>query len=786
MSTRQLLVAVGAALALLVVPSAVADAPSLTVPSSFTQSVDGPGPYTVTYGVSANDADNGTADVSCDHPSGSDFSYGDTLVTCSATDTTDNTVSSDSFTVSVVDTTAPSLTGVPSSFSVEVVGNSSAAVSYATPSASDAGSPVTPSCAPASGSTFAYGATTVTCSVADSRGNTSSQDFTVTLADTVAPTVTPPANISVNAQSTPATVTYANATATEGAAATCLPASGSTFAAGQTTVTCQATDAVGNTGSATFTVTVTDNTPPVITVPAPITVNINNATTATVAYSATAVDGSTSITPSCSPASGSAFPLGATTVTCHATDAAGNTATKTFTVTVADNTPPTVSISGGPAAQSATRSASFDFTASEGTTACQLDGGGFSACSSPVSFSGLADGSHTFTVKATDPAANSATDSRTWTIDATPPVVSVPTTLYVEADGPGGSFVHFNVSASDSGAALLPSAISCDPSNGSLFPIGDTLVTCIAHDSLGNRGSARFGIIVQDTTPPAINAPSVSFTATTATGIAKTDPHVSAYLAGVSASDLVSAPKLTNDMPDVLPIGLTNVTFTAVDAAGNTTARRVTVTVLPVGQKAPPPDFTPPADVAGATAKPGDRSVTITWKRVPADVAYVTVTQAVSGENATGKEIYKGTGATVIAKGLVNGTPYRFLVVAYDAAGNRSKGIALRATPRAEALTSPKPAERVSAPPMLRWAPARGATYFNVQLWRGSTKVLSAWPAANRYQLTATWTFAGKKVRLTSGVYTWYVWPGLGTRAEVRYGGLLGSRTFTYATKKKR
>lgn len=708
MTGRQILVAAGVGLALLVVPSAVADAPTLSVPSSFTESVDGPGPYPVSYTVSAVD-DNGPADISCDHPSGSDFSYGDTLVTCTATDTVDGTFSSGSFTVSVVDTTAPSLSGVPSSFAVEVVGLSSAAVTYATPTATDAGAPATPSCAPASGSTFSYGQTTVTCSISDAHGNTASQSFVVTLQDTIPPTVTPPTAVTVDVPSTPAAVTYPNATATEGA------------------------------------------------------------------------------TPVCSPASGSSFPLGQTTVTCGATDAAGNAATPvTFTVTVADTTPPAVAITGGPTGLVGTRSASFDFTTSEGSTSCQLDGAAFSSCSSPATYSNVGDGAHTFTVKGTDAAGNVATASRSWSIDATPPVLSVPGTLYIEADGPAGSLVRFGVSASDAGAALLQSAISCNPPSGSLFPIHSTLVRCQASDSLGNTGSAFFDVIVRDTTAPAINAPSVTFTATSADGIRKTDPAVVAYLAGVSANDLVSTPTLTNDMPAVLPVGTTPVVFTATDAAGNIATKSVTITVLAVGQKAPPPDLTPPADVAGAAAKAGDRSVTLTWRRPPADVAYVTVSELASGEAGVAKDIYRGTGTTVVAKGLVNGTEYRFLIIAYDRAGNRSKGVVLHAMPKAEKLTSPGLAERVGKPPLLRWAPVNGATYFNVQLWRGSTKVLSAWPAVNRYQLTSTWTFAGKKQKLTPGIYTWYVWPGLGARADAHYGALLGSRTFTVAATKKR
>jgi hypothetical protein len=90
--------------------------------------------------------------------------------------------------------------------------------------------------------------------------------------------------------------------------------------------------------------------------------------------------------------------------------------------------------------------------------------------------------------------------------------------------------------------------------------------------------------------------------------------------------------------------------------------------------------------------------------------------------------------------------------------------------------------ERVQ-PPLLRWAPVPVAAYFNVQLWRGSVKVLSAWPTATRYQLTAKWTYSGKARKLAPGLYTWYVWPGLGPRADGKYGSLLGSRTFFYVAR---
>jgi hypothetical protein len=85
---------------------------------------------------------------------------------------------------------------------------------------------------------------------------------------------------------------------------------------------------------------------------------------------------------------------------------------------------------------------------------------------------------------------------------------------------------------------------------------------------------------------------------------------------------------------------------------------------------------------------------------------------------------------------------------------------------------------RIVAPPQLAWTPKRYADYYNVQLFRGGTKVLSIWPTAASIQLTRTWRFAGHRHRLKPGSYRWYVWPGFGPRAANNYGRLIGTGTF--------
>src|SRR6185503_13008535 len=122
---------------------------------------------------------------------------------------------------------------------------------------------------------------------------------------------------------------------------TCSPPSGSFFPKGTTTVTCTASAGP----SCTFTITVNDTQPPSITCPANITVsNDPNQCGAVVNYPPPTVsDNCPGVgAPQCSPASGSFFPVGTTTVTCSVADASGNTASCAFTITVNDTQPPTI------------------------------------------------------------------------------------------------------------------------------------------------------------------------------------------------------------------------------------------------------------------------------------------------------------------------------------------------------------------------------------------------------------------------------------------------------------
>lgn len=159
---------------------------------------------------------------------------------------------------------------------------------------------------------------------------------------TVCSTITCPANVtqSNDPNQCGAIVNYPAPTVNGPCTASCSPSSGSFFPIGTTTVTCTEESA-----SCMFTVTVNDTQTPTITCPSDITATAAVAcplsgSSGPVNFTVTASDNCPGVTVVCKNqnnqvvTSGQTFPVGSTTVTCTATDASGNTATCSFTVTV--------------------------------------------------------------------------------------------------------------------------------------------------------------------------------------------------------------------------------------------------------------------------------------------------------------------------------------------------------------------------------------------------------------------------------------------------------------------
>lgn len=167
--------------------------------------------------------------------------------------------------------------------------------------------------------------------------------------DTTPPVIATPANITVEAAGPSGAVVTFSATATDdvdgSVPVTADPPSGSPFPLGLTTVNLTASDAAGNVAPASFTITVEDTTPPVLSLPPAITAEATGPGGAAVSYAASALDlvsGDVAVT--CSTAIGSIVPIGTTVVKCSASDAAGNVAHGSFSITVQDTTAPSLSI----------------------------------------------------------------------------------------------------------------------------------------------------------------------------------------------------------------------------------------------------------------------------------------------------------------------------------------------------------------------------------------------------------------------------------------------------------
>jgi len=85
----------------------------------------------------------------------------------------------------------------------------------------------------------------------------------------------------------------------------------------------------------------------------------------------------------------------------------------------------------------------------------------------------------------------------------------------------------------------------------------------------------------------------------------------------------------------------------------------------------------------------------------------------------------------------------------------------------------PEPRAKVRGKVRLSWPVAKGARYYNVQVFAGKKRILVSWPAGRALQLPSA-----KLKRGTT--YTWYVWPGLGAKSKAHYGKLIGKNSFTF------
>jgi len=529
------------------------------------------------------------------------YPVGETVVTWTATDAHGNSATATQ-TVQIIDTTRPSVFA-PADVTVEHAGAGGNTVDLGDAVAADrVGVDSVTNDAP---ETFGLGETVVTWKATDTSGNESTSEQVITVVDTLEPAISAPPDVSAEASSP-------SGTRVETGTATAADESGDVevtsdapeeFPIGETTITWTATDPSGNSVSATQLVTVTDTTRPEILAPADIEREASSEETAVELGEATASDavGPVTVT-SDAPA---AFPVGETAVTWTATDAAGNSASGTQKVVITDTVAPAVT-------------APADITAEAGSgigdigEATATDAVGVASLESdaPEEFG---PGETTITWTATDAAGNSASDSHTVTIiDTTRPHIVAPADLVVEAASAGGAVTDIGLPThSDAGGGV---EIASDAPE--TFPIGTTTVTWTATDAAGNSSVAEQEVTVSDTIPPSLTAPPAATAEAASANYTKVD------IGEATAEDAVGVAAVTSDAPEAFALGITTVTWTATDAAGNESTAEQEVAVSDTVA----PELVAPGDIVAEAASSGP---------TPVEVGMPAVTDAVGVEEVT-------------------------------------------------------------------------------------------------------------------------------------------------------
>jgi hypothetical protein len=500
-----------------------------------------------------------------------------TTVTWTATDTSGNSAS-DTQIVTVSDTTPPTITP-PSNIVVEATSPDGIPVDIGQAAATDIIGVDTIS---NNGPVLYYlGNTTIIWAANDIHGNSASANQTITVLDTTAPSIVPPPDVVSEAQNPTSNVVAIGVTSADDIVGVISVDNDAptVFPLGDTLVTWTATDAAGNIATATQKVTIIDTTPPTITAPESIQVEATSATETIVTLgNATGVDliGLDLITNDAP----SEFAVGETIVTWTATDLGGLTSTDTQTITVADTTSPTIrtpaiiTIEATSKDQNAVEYGSINADDLVGVTSVSND--------APEVFP---FGLTTITWTASDEAGNIATATQQVSvIDTISPTIIIPEDIEMEAVNANANTVNLGIAQASDNVDI--NSITNDAPQ--VFPLGQTTVTWIASDISGNTVNATQNITLIDTTSPSIAEPEaiiVEATSETENVISLNPPE---------ATDSVSiAVTITNDAPQVFPLGESIVTWTVTDDAGNFASTTQTITVLDTT----PPELTIPADV---------------------------------------------------------------------------------------------------------------------------------------------------------------------------------------------
>lgn len=393
--------------------------PAITCPGNITQAAaTGTCSATVTFTAptGTDNCSGATTTQTAGQPSGTSFPVGVTTNTFRVTDASSNSTVC-SFTVTVTDNQAPSLTCPSNSTAPQNSGTCIGPINFTMPTASDncSGATVTQTFGPPNGSTASVGGNSIILQATDASGNTSTCSFIIDILDTELPSITCPPNQTAFTSPTscdtivnyPAPVATDNCSIAQITLMTGNP-SGGQFFIGPTTVTLVAGDLSSNVSSCAFVVTVIDNVPP--------TALCNNITAyldanGQAGIAAAQLDGGS--TDNCGTIQGTisansftCSDIGSNTVTLTVSDTSGNSSTCQSTVTVADTMAPT--------ALCANITLYLDNTGTATIIPPDIDGGSSDNCGSPnlaasqISFTTSDIGTNNVTLTATDPFGNAS------------------------------------------------------------------------------------------------------------------------------------------------------------------------------------------------------------------------------------------------------------------------------------------------------------------------------------------------------------------------------------------
>mgnify|MGYP006075139793 CR=1 FL=1 len=512
-------------------------------------------------------------------------------VTVNSQDASGN-VSTEQFTVTITDVTAPTAVAVVSPVIVELDNNGTASIttSDVVASTSDNCGPVVVTIAPSSFGCSDLGNNTVIITATDGEGNTSTVSKVVSVVDTESPTMTTVSGVVDVYLDATGQATITNASVVTGATDNCtvvptVSLSQTSFdcsEVGSNTVTITAVDASGNSSTATKAVVVRDTLSPVITAPSALTLSIGSSGAVTLAGStATATDNCGSPTVTYSETSFSCSDLGTNNVVVTATDANGNSSTETIVVTVQDVTNPILTLF------SSAVDVMLDASGSGAVSTAQLVSSATDNCSavslsvSPSTFSCTDLGAISVTVTATDASGNTTTAAKSVTVkDMIAPTITTVSSavdVYLDATGQATITNASVVTGATDNCTVVPT-VSLSQTSFDCSEVGSNTVTITAVDASGNSSTATKAVVVRDTLSPVITAPSALTLSIGSSG--------AVTLAGstATATDNCGSPTVTYSETSFScsDLGTNNVVVTATDANGNSSTETIVVTVQDV------------------------------------------------------------------------------------------------------------------------------------------------------------------------------------------------------------